>query len=82
MAAKGDLARPRTLQPRPGARLLRLWQGETHTVLVREEGFEWQGTCYPSLSAIARRITGTRWSGPRFFGLDKPARAVEARVDG
>ena len=41
------------------------------TVLVLEDGFEWQRKRWPSLSKIAREITGTRWSGPRFFGIDK-----------
>jgi len=56
---------------RPGARLLREWQGETHKVTVVEEGFVYEGKRYKSLSEIARLITGTRWSGPRFFGLEK-----------
>ena len=65
-----------TATPRlkPGTRLLREWQGRTHEVLVSEDGFVWQQTLYRSLSQIARAITGTRWSGPVFFGL-KP-RAV------
>jgi hypothetical protein len=54
---------------RAGARLLREWNGRTHTVTVEEEGFTYAGRNYPSLSAIARQITGARWSGPRFFGL-------------
>ena len=44
------------------------------TVLVLEDGFEWQGRRWRSLSMIARAITGTRWSGPRFFGIDKAKR--------
>jgi Protein of unknown function (DUF2924) len=56
-----------TLQP--GARLLREWNGTTHVVDVLPEGFLWNGTPHRSLSAIARAITGARWSGPRFFGL-------------
>ena len=54
---------------KPGLRLVREWRGETHTVLVLEDGFEWNGERRRSLSVIAREITGTRWSGPRFFGL-------------
>lgn len=77
LAKKGDLPPPRTLQPKPGARLMRAWQGETHTVLVLEDGFEWRGEQHASLSAIARKITGTRWSGPRFFGLCKPIKAAK-----
>lgn len=79
MDTKGDLAKTRTARLRPGARLMRVWQGQTHSVLVLDEGFEWQGERHASLSAIARKITGTSWSGPRFFGLDKPAKAS---VDG
>jgi hypothetical protein len=52
-----------------GARLLREWNGTTHVVDVLPEGFLWNGTPHRSLSAIARAITGARWSGPRFFGL-------------
>jgi hypothetical protein len=58
---------------RPGTRLMREWQGRTYDVLVLDDGFSWQGTGYRSLSAIARKITGTAWSGPLFFGL-KPNR--------
>src|SRR5205814_2994426 len=49
---------------RPGTRLLREWQGRTYDVLVLDVGFAWQGTRYRSLSAIAKTITGTAWSGP------------------
>jgi Protein of unknown function (DUF2924) len=58
-----------------GATLVRQWRGHTHTVLVREEGFEYEGQRYRSLTVIAERITGAHWSGPRFFGLGKRARA-------
>jgi hypothetical protein len=54
---------------RAGARLIREWNGRTHTVTVEEDGFNYAGQTYRSLSAIARNITGARWSGPRFFGL-------------
>ena len=53
----------------PGTRLVREWQGRSYQVMVLEDGFSWQGTHYRSLSAIAREITGTPWSGPLFFGL-------------
>lgn len=53
----------------PGTRLIRGWHGKTYTVDVAEDGFVYAGTTYRSLSEIARVITGTRWSGPRFFGL-------------
>ena len=50
-------------------------QGRTYEVLVLDGGFSWQGTSYRSLSAVARKITGTPWSGPLFFGL-KPNRGA------
>ena len=56
-------------QLKPGIRLMREWQGRSYEVLVLDDGFSWQGTHYRSLSAIARKITGTAWSGPLFFGL-------------
>ncbi len=52
----------------PGTRLLREWGGELHEVTVIDNGFEYRGNSYTSLTAIATHITGTRWSGPRFFG--------------
>ncbi|MHA6688787.1 DUF2924 domain-containing protein [Mesorhizobium sp. A556] len=61
-------ARPRR-QLLPGARLLRDWNGRTHVVDVLETGFAFEAKVYSSLSAIARKITGAHWSGPRFFGL-------------
>lgn len=54
---------------KPGGRLIRDWNGISHIVEVTEDVYIWQGQPYRSLSAIARAITGTRWSGPRFFGL-------------
>ena len=53
-----------------GTELMRSYRGQTYTVLAREEGFEWKGTCYGSLSEIATHITGSRRSGPKFFGLN------------
>lgn len=53
----------------PGSRLVRVWNGKTHQVEVLEKGFVWNERRFRSLSAIAREITGVRWSGPRFFGL-------------
>ena len=58
----------------PGARLVREWNGVTHTVDVTDLGLEWRGKRYGSLSEIAREITGARWSGPRFFGLNGRAK--------
>jgi hypothetical protein len=54
---------------RPGTRLMREWNGRMHLVDVTDNGFVFDGKTYRSLSAIARRITGAHWSGPRFFGL-------------
>jgi Protein of unknown function (DUF2924) len=54
---------------KPGTRLMRQWNGKRHQVTVIEDGFEYEGERYKSLSVIARIITGTRWSGPLFFGL-------------
>jgi Protein of unknown function (DUF2924) len=71
IAAGEERAATPTLQP--GARLLREWNGTTHVVDVLPEGFLWNGRRHRSLSAIARAITGARWSGPRFFGLTNVA---------
>jgi DUF2924 family protein len=54
---------------KPGTRLIREWEGKTYQVTVGETSFEYNGVQYTSLSAIASLITGTHWSGPRFFGL-------------
>ena len=54
---------------KPGTVLTREWGGMIHRVMVLEEGFAWAGQNYRSLSEIATRISGARWSGPRFFGL-------------
>ena len=60
---------------RPGTVLVREWQGVTHRVTVIEDGVIYQGKRFGSLSEVARAITGSRWSGPRFFGLKGHARA-------
>jgi len=60
---------PPRVRLKPGTRLLREWKGRSHEVLVLDDGFSWQTGHYRSLSAIARKITGTAWSGPLFFGL-------------
>jgi len=60
---------------KPGTVLVRDYQGQRHIVTVVFDGFDWQGTTYPSLSAIARAITGTAWSGLRFFA---PTRGNDA----
>jgi hypothetical protein len=58
------------LKPIAGTRLIREWQGDEYVVTVTSDGYEWKGRPYQSLSAIARAITGTRWNGPIFFGLN------------
>jgi hypothetical protein len=63
-------AKPRPpISLKPGTRLVREWRGVTHTAFVHADGIEWRGQRYRSLSMVARKITGARWSGPRFFGL-------------
>ena len=64
---KGAADRPRRLKP--GTVLVREYQGERHTVTVVPDGFLWRDSTYKSLTTIARAITGTAWSGPRFFGV-------------
>jgi hypothetical protein len=72
---------PLSLAPqlKAGTKLLRQFQGEMHEVSVANEGFEYRGKRYESLSEIARQITGTRWSGPLFFGLTKGRNARSTR---
>src|SRR5215203_3492472 len=64
-----DVPVPDRVGLKPGTLLVREWEGTSHRVMVMSEGFAWNGTTYPSLSKVARAITGTRWNGPRFFGL-------------
>jgi hypothetical protein len=66
-----DLNRSRT-ELRPGTLLTREWDGHLQRVMVLADGFTWNGKTYRSLSKVAFAMTGTRWSGPRFFGLDQP----------
>ena len=65
----------------PGTVLVREWDRQSQRVMVMADGFAWNGQTYDSLSKVAFAITGTKWNGPRFFGLrDKEVRAaVEAR---
>ena len=62
--------------PKTGTTLVRQWHGHAHTVLVCEDGFDYEGQHYRSLTVIAERITGAHWSGPRFFGLTKRSGAL------
>lgn len=75
---RNALARTGTIEPEGkhlgiGARLTRNWKGREVEVVVEEQGFRWQERLYPSLSAAATAIAGTRWNGPRFFGLREGA---------
>jgi hypothetical protein len=70
----------RSISVRPGTVLGREWNGQMQRVTALEKGFAWKGKTYPSLSKIALAITGTRWNGPRFFGLrDKPSKKEASR---
>ena len=71
LEAEGARAFDPRLSLKPGTRLAREWGGQTHSVLVLEEGFEYRGDRHRSLSQIARLITGAHWSGPRFFGIGR-----------
>ena len=64
---------------KPGAKLVREWRGETYRVMALDQGFEFNGRRYRSLSKIAREITGAHWSGPRFFGLKRAPQPFAAR---
>lgn len=69
---------PTSLRPKIGTRYVREHGGKLHEVTVLEVGYEYEGTTYSSLSEIAHAITGTKWSGPAFFGLKRRARSVAA----
>ncbi len=77
----GRPPRPALPRLRPGTRLIREWGGAVHQVTVGEDGFDYRGARYASLSRIAREITGTRWSGPLFFGLRKAAQQEASTHD-
>jgi hypothetical protein len=66
----------RRTELRPGSLLVREWGGHLQRVMVLANGFAWNGKTYRSLSKVAFAITGTRWSGPRFFALDKSSMEV------
>lgn len=69
LATSGTLEIERSVRPKTGTRIIREWRGRTYVVEVADDGFVHDGAKYASLSHVARAITGTRWSGPRFFGL-------------
>jgi hypothetical protein len=80
LQATGRVGSTPTLSLKPGARLVREWGGRAHVVTITDDGFEYGGTSYPSLTRIAKKITGAHWSGPRFFGL--PAAGAVRPGDG
>jgi hypothetical protein len=67
----GEISGEREIQIKPGTRLVREWGGRTHHITVTEAGFSYDDRQFTSLSQIASAITGTKWSGPRFFGLKR-----------
>lgn len=73
---------PVSQKPTPGSRLVREWHGRTYTVLVTDDGFEFEGKTYRSLTRIAFEITGAQWSGPRFFGLTKSSARMAGELPG
>ena len=66
------LKRPQARMAQSGTSLIREWQGTAHRLTVLDDGVSFNGSRYRSLSEVAREITGSRWSGPRFFGLRSP----------
>jgi hypothetical protein len=79
VARTGECQSTNHISIKPGTRLVREWNGRALNVLVCDEGFELNGRHYASLTQIAYEVTGTRWSGPRFFGL-KSRRAPTSRA--
>jgi hypothetical protein len=75
--AKGAAQFDPGMSLKPGTRLVREWHGRAHAVIVLEDGFEYDGQRYRSLTRIASLITGVHWSGPVFFGLKKRPQARE-----
>jgi hypothetical protein len=75
----GRLELPRRIKP--GAELVRTWNRSTYRVVVLEKGFAWEGRTFSSLSEIAFAITGTKWNGPRFFGLRSSSTKSDERHD-
>jgi Protein of unknown function (DUF2924) len=72
----GRLELPRRIKP--GSELVRTWKGKSYRVMVMADGFAYDGKTFASLSEIATEITGTRWNGPRFFGLRSPSNRESA----
>lgn len=70
LASDNGAGRPAPVSLKPGTMITRTWKGTPHRVHVLDDGFTYQGKRYASLSVIARLVTGKRWSGPRFFGVE------------
>ncbi len=73
MRETGDLEISQELRLKPGTKLVREWHGRIYHVLVLDNGFQFQNRHFRSLTPIAHEITGAKWSGPRFFGLQSKA---------
>ena len=80
LETKGGNAFEPDLTLKPGSRLVREWRGVPHSVIVLEDGFDYGGQRYRSLTKIAREITGAHWSGPRFFGLTQTKSSATANA--
>lgn len=76
----GTIPASRTRSFKLGTKLIREWKGKVHEVIIMDDSYVWAGRHYRSLSQIARSITGTRWSGPRFFGLETKTLAAATRT--
>lgn len=78
MIAQPDASLTVARRAQSGTVLVRDWKGKSHRVMIMDEGFGYDGRTYSNLSEIARLITGTRWNGPRFFGLRRQPREAAA----
>lgn len=78
-AEAAPVAEQRRRQLSPGTVLTREWSGQHHRMMVLDEGFAWERGTYKSLSGIAKAITGTKWNGPRFFGLRDKTRQEKVK---
>lgn len=78
--ARGDMSTIPQRHLKSGTVLVRDYQGKRHTVTVAKNGFLWNETAYPSLSAVAKAITGTKWNGHRFFGLRGSEHIINAQA--
>nr|WP_295661348.1 DUF2924 domain-containing protein [Polymorphobacter sp.] len=76
-----DVVATHEVRLKPGTRLVRGWRGRTINVLVTADGFEFEGRQYGSLTRITHEVTGTSWSGPRFFGLRGRKAVLAGKVD-